>query len=92
MLTKDAVAYFGGVARLARVLRCSGDAIYMWPERVPALRQLQLQAYSKGRLKAEEQYILRPNDEWVDPSRSARQRWNMSKTKDRQTVESKGKP
>ena len=47
MLTKDAIAYFGTAAALARALDVTPSAISQWGERVPGLRQLQLQLMTR---------------------------------------------
>lgn len=79
MLTRDAVAYFGSVSRLARLLGVSRVAIYLWRERVPPLRQFQIECLTRD-LKAESRYKPRSSDEWVDKRKSARARF-MSRTR-----------
>lgn len=55
MLTRDALAYFGGNrTALATALKIRPESTYDWGERVPDLRQLQLELYSDGELQAEE--------------------------------------
>lgn len=54
MLTKDALEYFGGSrAALAAALNIRPESTYDWGDRVPDLRQLQLEIYSSGKLQAE---------------------------------------
>jgi hypothetical protein len=55
MFTKDALAFFGGSrSALAAALKIRPESTYDWGERVPDLRQLQLEIYSAGRLQAED--------------------------------------
>lgn len=55
MLTKDALAYFdGNRAAMAGALNIRPESTYDWGERVPDLRQLQLEMYTKGALLAED--------------------------------------
>lgn len=54
MLTKDALAFFdGNRASMAAALNIRPESTYDWGERVPDLRQLQLEMYTKGALQAE---------------------------------------
>ncbi len=54
MLTKDALAHFGDSrAALAAALKIKPESTYDWGERVPDLRQLQLEMYTDGALQAE---------------------------------------
>lgn len=54
MLTKDALDYFdGNRSALAAALNIQPESTYDWGEKVPDLRQLQLEMYSKGALRAE---------------------------------------
>lgn len=58
MKTKDAIAYFqgtasrGGVKLLADALGVWPAAVYAWGEDVPFVRAMQLEALTKGALKA----------------------------------------
>lgn len=52
MLTKDAIAYFGSQAALARALGIKPPSIASWGEHVPPLRQLQIERISNGVLTA----------------------------------------
>lgn len=55
MLTKDALAYFeGNRAAMAAALNIRPESTYDWGERVPDLRQLQLEIATSGALLAEE--------------------------------------
>lgn len=54
MLTKDALAYFNNSrSALAVALNIKPESTYDWGERVPDLRQLQLEMFTKGGLQAE---------------------------------------
>lgn len=50
MLTTDAVAHFGCKSKLAAALGISPAAVSQWGERVPQMRQYQLQILSGGKL------------------------------------------
>lgn len=57
MLTSDAIRHFGTRFAIGKALRAAGiqiepAAVYRWGERVPELRQLQLEALTGGALKA----------------------------------------
>jgi hypothetical protein len=53
-MTKDqAVQHFGTQMELARALEMSQGSISLWDTYPPALRQLQLEALTKGALRAE---------------------------------------
>jgi len=52
MKTKDVIAHFGSQAELARVLGIKPPSISGWGEDVPALRQLQIQSLTLGKLRA----------------------------------------
>lgn len=53
MKKADAVKYFGGVGKLADALGIASPSVSEWGERVPPLRQFQIEHITKGRLKAE---------------------------------------
>ena len=72
MLTRDAASYFGSVSRLARLLRVSRVAVYMWSDRPPGLRQLQIERLSGGRLKADPEFKPKASTDWVHQAMSAR--------------------
>ena len=53
-MTKDeAIAAFGTQAALADALGITQGSVSLWPDKVPVLRQLQLEALTQGRLKAD---------------------------------------
>ena len=52
MTKQEAVSHFETVAKLAKTLGISTQAIYDWPETVPQLRQFQLERITNGKLKA----------------------------------------
>jgi len=54
MLTKDAIEHFGSPAALAHALGIAAPSIYSWGEKVPPLRQLQIQQITLGKLRAED--------------------------------------
>ena len=53
MKTQDAIDYFGGRQQLADALGISRPATYEWGEKVPELRQYQIEVLSGGALRAE---------------------------------------
>jgi hypothetical protein len=52
MRTKQAIDYYGSQAALARELGIRQQSITDWGDIVPALRQLQLEKLTRGKLKA----------------------------------------
>ena len=53
-MTKDqAIAAFGTQVKLAQALGMSQGSVSLWGEHPPELRQLQIEALTQGRLKAE---------------------------------------
>lgn len=52
MLTKDAIAFFGTQAKLARALGITRQSLKSWGDVVPLARQYQLERLTDGRLKA----------------------------------------
>lgn len=53
-MTKDqAVTHFGTQVELAKALEMSQGSVSLWGEYPPELRQLQIEALTKGKLKAE---------------------------------------
>lgn len=53
MLTADAIHHFGTKTALARALYITPQALTDWGERVPPLRQLQLEKLTSGVLMAD---------------------------------------
>ena len=53
MTTQEAIDYFGGVRKLAKLLDTSTAAIYQWGDYPPAGRQYELEVRTQGRLMAE---------------------------------------
>lgn len=53
MTTDDAVKHYGTQQKLADALGIKQGSVAGWGEFPPALRQLQLQQITKGKLKAE---------------------------------------
>jgi hypothetical protein len=53
MKTSEAVARFGSVRGLAEALGVTEQAIYLWGEYPPALRQYEIEELTRGKLKAE---------------------------------------
>ncbi len=53
-MTKDeAIAEFGTQTALAEALGITQGSISLWSDKVPVLRQLQIEALTRGRLKAD---------------------------------------
>lgn len=53
-MTKDQViAHYGGVTAVAKALGLSQPSVTNWGEYPPELRQLQIEAVTEGKLKAE---------------------------------------
>ena len=52
MRTTDAVKHFGTQVELAKALGITEGAVSQWGESPPVLRQYQIQALTKGKLKA----------------------------------------
>jgi transcriptional repressor of cell division inhibition gene dicB len=53
MTTAEAIKHYGTQTKLADALGISQSSVSEWREHPPALRQLQLQQLTRGRLKAE---------------------------------------
>jgi len=54
MTTQDAIDYYGGKKiDIAKALRISPAAVTMWGDKIPLLRQYQLEKLTNGKLKAE---------------------------------------
>lgn len=58
----DVIRHFGGVSRVAEALKISPGAVSQWPESIPSLRQLQIQAITDGKLSASDEAMqfIRP--------------------------------
>lgn len=54
MTRTQVIKHFGGKASIARALGISYAAVQQWGERVPELRQHQLEKITQGLLKAED--------------------------------------
>ncbi|WP_097303843.1 Cro/CI family transcriptional regulator [Pseudomonas chlororaphis] len=54
MKKTEVIDHFKGVSKVAEALGISPGAVSQWPEDVPDLRQLQLQAITNSALKASE--------------------------------------
>lgn len=52
MKTKEAIEYFGTQAGLARAVGITPQSVDYWGDEPPALRQIQLEKQTKGKLKA----------------------------------------
>ena len=52
MTTAEAISYFGTAAELATALGIKPQAVYQWGDVPPLGRQYQIQALTKGKLKA----------------------------------------
>jgi hypothetical protein len=53
MKTEEAVAYYGGVKKLADALGVWPQVVYAWGERPPMSRQYELEVRTDGELKAD---------------------------------------
>lgn len=53
MTTDEAKAHYGGATGLAKALDVTVSAVSQWGEHPPRLQQLELEAMTKGELKAE---------------------------------------
>ena len=51
--TDEAINHFGSITALARALKIRPPSIYCWGTRPPSLRQLQLEAATEGKLRAD---------------------------------------
>lgn len=71
MKTHDAIQHFGTAAELARRLGIDRRAVYQWGETVPALRALQIEELTRGKLKANRKELFarrRPAPVATDPA------------------------
>lgn len=55
MTKQEAVQHFKTGAKLAEALGITHQAVYDWGEKVPAVRQYQIEVLTEGKLKAERQ-------------------------------------
>lgn len=62
MKTKQAIEYFGGVARLAHALRIWPQSIYAWGEYPPIGKQYEIHVKSGGRLPVDDCRAQDSND------------------------------
>lgn len=53
MRTSDAIEHFGSQAALARALNIKPPSVADWGDSVPPLRQLQIEALTGGKLRAD---------------------------------------
>ncbi len=53
MTKTQAIEHFGSQAAIARALRLAGPSVVNWGERIPPLRQLQIEQLTGGALKAD---------------------------------------
>ena len=53
MLTRDAIGFFGTQVKLAEALGMDQSSVSGWKEYPPPLRQLQIEALTKGALRAQ---------------------------------------
>jgi transcriptional repressor of cell division inhibition gene dicB len=53
MNTKQVLRHFGSQKAVARALGIAQPSVFQWGDRPPALRQLQLEHITAGRLKAD---------------------------------------
>ena len=60
MRTLDVIEYFGSQAELARALSIKPPSIAGWGEIVPPLRQLQIEALTGGKLRADDSILPKP--------------------------------
>lgn len=56
--TQEVIDWYGSKAEVAKVLGIEAPSIYSWKEYPPALRQLQIEAMTKGKLRAEPDCLL----------------------------------
>lgn len=57
MTRAEAIEHFGSVSALADKLGITTQAIYDWGDKVPTLRQFQLQIMTEGKLKADSEKV-----------------------------------
>ena len=60
MNKQEAVTHFGSQVLLAKALGMSQGSVSLWGEYPPVLRQLQIQAITGGKLKAEPDCLPAP--------------------------------
>lgn len=59
MRTSEAIACFGSVRELAKALGLTEQAVYLWGEYPPPLRQYEIEELTGGRLRAERGNVKR---------------------------------
>ncbi len=59
MKKSTVIEYFGGKRQVAEALGISREAVVMWPEIVPPLRQYELEDITGGKLVADRRPCLR---------------------------------
>jgi DNA-binding transcriptional regulator YdaS (Cro superfamily) len=52
MTKKQVFDHFGGARKVAETLGIATASVYQWGDRVPLLRQYQIEKMTKGKLKA----------------------------------------
>lgn len=58
MRTKDVISHYGNAGRASKALGLSHAAVYRWGEYPPAIRQLQVERATNGKLRAEPEIKL----------------------------------
>jgi len=53
MNIKDVLAYFGTQSKIAEALKISQAAVAQWGDKVPPLRQYQIERITKGKLRVD---------------------------------------
>lgn len=53
MRKQDVIHHFGSVGAVAGVLGITSQAVSMWPDTVPLMRQYELERLTHGQLKAD---------------------------------------
>lgn len=71
MLTKDAIAYFGSQAKLARALGIKQQSVADWRDEVPDVQQLKLERITGGALKADPSILDAPAPRPTMPAQPA---------------------
>ena len=71
MKTKDAIAYYGSHQKLADALGIKRQAIGIWGENVPDIRQFELERLTEGALRVSDPVRLRYRGWLETPSRAS---------------------
>lgn len=50
MTKTEVIAHFGGVSQVAKALGLSYEAVRQWPEKIPKLRQYEIERLTEGKL------------------------------------------